>query len=180
MARTPVVASESNRTADQPNAHGGEAADAFHLVCPSLPGYGFSDKPTRTGWKVQRIAKAWSELMLRSLKRYAAQGGDGAPRSQLASDFRTPQRLGIHVKSAARTGTCWCESILRQRPHRDGKNRRSLVSYYNDWDSGYSKEQSNAAADRWLRPQRLAVGQMAWISRSSGHGPTVGAIRRTS
>src|ERR1700745_2755329 len=48
-----------------PTAHGGEAADAFHLVCPSLPGYGFSDKPRRNGWNVQRIGRAWSELMPR-------------------------------------------------------------------------------------------------------------------
>jgi pimeloyl-ACP methyl ester carboxylesterase len=60
-----------------PTAHGGDAADAFHLVCPSLPGYGFSDKPARAGWNVQRIAKAWSELMPRlGYKPYAAQGGD--------------------------------------------------------------------------------------------------------
>ena len=60
-----------------PTAHGGKAADAFHLVCPSLPGYGFSDKPTRSGWNVQRIAQAWSELMPRlGYKHYAAQGGD--------------------------------------------------------------------------------------------------------
>jgi hypothetical protein len=45
-----------------PTAHGGEAADAFHVVCPSLPGYGFSDRPARTGWGVERIADAWSVL----------------------------------------------------------------------------------------------------------------------
>src|SRR5260221_10332548 len=60
-----------------PTAHGGDAADAFHVVCPTLPGYGFSDKPARAGWNVQRIGNAWSELMPRlGYKRYAAQGGD--------------------------------------------------------------------------------------------------------
>jgi len=60
-----------------PTAHGGGAADAFHVVCPSLPGYGFSDKPARSGWTVQRIAGAWAVLMSRlGYDRYGAQGGD--------------------------------------------------------------------------------------------------------
>ena len=48
-----------------PTAYGGDAGDAFHVVCPSLPGFGFSEKPSRTGWKAQRIARAWWNLMLR-------------------------------------------------------------------------------------------------------------------
>src|SRR6185295_16964694 len=60
-----------------PAAHGGVGADAFHVVCPSLPGYGFSDKPKERGWSVERIARAWSELMLRlGYNWYYAQGGD--------------------------------------------------------------------------------------------------------
>ena len=60
-----------------PVAHGGDAADAFHLVCPSLPGYGFSGKPAAPGWGVARIADAWDELMTRlGYVRYGAQGGD--------------------------------------------------------------------------------------------------------
>jgi pimeloyl-ACP methyl ester carboxylesterase len=60
-----------------PVAHGGEAGDAFHVVCPSLPGYGFSDKPDRPGWGVERIARAWAALMARlGYDRYGAQGGD--------------------------------------------------------------------------------------------------------
>src|SRR5215204_5174302 len=60
-----------------PAAHGGDPADAFHVVVPSLPGYGWSDKPTAAGWKVPRIARAWADLM-RALgyERYGAQGGD--------------------------------------------------------------------------------------------------------
>src|SRR5438874_5268590 len=59
-----------------PTAHGGDASDAFHVVCPSLPGYGFSDKPARTGWNIERIARAWTELMARlGYVRYGAQGG---------------------------------------------------------------------------------------------------------
>jgi pimeloyl-ACP methyl ester carboxylesterase len=80
-----------------PTAHGGEAEDAFHVVLPSMPGYGFSDEPTDLGWNVGRIAQAWAELMRRlGYTRYVAQGGrgrrghrpDGAarrPRGSLAS-----------------------------------------------------------------------------------------------
>jgi pimeloyl-ACP methyl ester carboxylesterase len=60
-----------------PTSHGGEARDAFHVVCPSLPGYGFSDKPARSGWNVDRIGRAWAALMARlGYERYVAQGGD--------------------------------------------------------------------------------------------------------
>ena len=60
-----------------PVAHGGDAADAFHVVCPSLPGYGYSDKPAETGWGVEKIADTWAALMERlGYERYVAQGGD--------------------------------------------------------------------------------------------------------
>ncbi len=60
-----------------PVAHGGDPADAFHVVCPSLPGYGFSGKPAAPGWGVERIARAWAALMARlGYDRYGAQGSD--------------------------------------------------------------------------------------------------------
>jgi hypothetical protein len=60
-----------------PAAHGGSAADAFHVVCPSLPGFGFSDKPSRAGWGIERIADAWAALMARlGYDRHGAQGSD--------------------------------------------------------------------------------------------------------
>src|SRR5690606_19752775 len=60
-----------------PEAHGGEAGDAFHVVCPTLPGFGFSGKPDRPGWTIERIAHAWGQLMQRlGYERYVAQGGD--------------------------------------------------------------------------------------------------------
>jgi pimeloyl-ACP methyl ester carboxylesterase len=60
-----------------PTAHGGDASDAFHLVIPSMPGYGYSGKPTKTGWGPARIARAWAELMARlGYEQYVAQGGD--------------------------------------------------------------------------------------------------------
>jgi pimeloyl-ACP methyl ester carboxylesterase len=81
-----------------PAAHGASAADAFHLVIPSLPGYGFSAKPTTTGWDPVRIAKAWVELMKRlGYTRFVAQGGDwGAAVTQAMGIQAAPELLGIH------------------------------------------------------------------------------------
>src|SRR3954454_6161866 len=82
-----------------PPAHGGSAEDAFHLVLPSLPGYGFSGVPTETGWDPPRIAKAWAELMTRlGYTRYVAQGGDqGAAVTDSMGRLAPQGLLGIHV-----------------------------------------------------------------------------------
>ena len=81
-----------------PTAHGGSAADAFHLVIPSLPGHGFSAKPTSTGWDPSRIARAWVVLMNRlGYTRFVAQGGDwGAAVTQAMGIQAAPGLLGIH------------------------------------------------------------------------------------
>ncbi len=82
-----------------PTAHGGSASDAFHLVIPSMPGYGFSGKPTSTGWGPERIAKAWTTLMRRlGYKHFVAQGGDwGAVVTDLMGVDAPPELLGIHT-----------------------------------------------------------------------------------
>jgi pimeloyl-ACP methyl ester carboxylesterase len=82
-----------------PTAHGGTAADAFHLVIPSLPGYGFSGKPTTTGWGPERIAQAWTTLMRRlGYEHFVAQGGDwGAVITDLIGVQAPPELLGIHT-----------------------------------------------------------------------------------
>jgi pimeloyl-ACP methyl ester carboxylesterase len=82
-----------------PTAHGGAAADAFHVVIPSMPGYGFSGKPTETGWGAERIASAWIDLMKRlGYKRYVAQGGDwGSVVVDLMGVQAPTGLLGIHV-----------------------------------------------------------------------------------
>src|SRR5919107_2659138 len=86
-----------------PTAHGASAADAFHLVIPSMPGYGFSGKPTTTGWGPRRIARAWAALMKRlGYDRYVAQGGDwGSPVSSAMARQAAPGLLGIHINLPA-------------------------------------------------------------------------------
>jgi pimeloyl-ACP methyl ester carboxylesterase len=82
-----------------PTAHGASASDAFHLVIPSMPGYGFSGKPTTTGWNPVRIARKWVELMKRlGYTKFVAQGGDwGAVIVDLMGKQAPPELLGIHT-----------------------------------------------------------------------------------
>jgi pimeloyl-ACP methyl ester carboxylesterase len=86
-----------------PTAHGGSAEEAFDVIVPSVPGYGFSGKPTDTGWDPERIAKAWAELMKRlGYARYVAQGGDwGTPISSAMARQKAPGLAGIHINLPA-------------------------------------------------------------------------------
>src|SRR5215207_7303351 len=82
-----------------PMAHGASASDAFHLVIPSMPGYGFSGKPTETGWDPVRIARAWTVLMKRlGYTRFVAQGGDwGGLVVDMMGVQAPPELIGIHT-----------------------------------------------------------------------------------
>ena len=144
-----------------PVAHGSEAGDAFHVVCPSLPGYGFSDKPTATGWGIEQIATAWDTLMTRlGYERYVAQGGDwGAAITTNIGMQDLGHCAGIHVNmpSARPTKESLANPTEREQAALAGGK------HYQDWDSGYSKQQST-------RPQTLGyglvdspIGQAAWI-----------------
>jgi pimeloyl-ACP methyl ester carboxylesterase len=86
-----------------PTAHGGSASDAFDVVIPSVPGYGFSGRPTSTGWDPDRIARAWAEVMTRlGYTRYVAQGGDwGTPISSAMARQNAEGLLGIHINLPA-------------------------------------------------------------------------------
>lgn len=144
-----------------PERHGGSAADAFHLVCPTLPGFGFSDQPTRPGWNVARIARAWNALMDRlGYERYFAQGGDwGSIVTTEIGVQNLSNCAGIHVTMpivAPDPDTRDTPSELEQEALRAQK-------FYRRHDSGYSKQQST-------RPQTLGygladspIGQAAWI-----------------
>ncbi len=98
--------SSSTSSARSPTraAHGGDAADAFHVVCPSLPGYGFSDKPAEPGWGVERIARAWAQLMARlGYDRYGAQGGDWGSAVTAALGTQDAEHVaGIHLNMVDR------------------------------------------------------------------------------
>ena len=144
-----------------PVAHGGDPADAFHVVCPSLPGYGWSDKPERTGWNVDRIGRAWAELMARlGYDRYGAQGGDwGSMVTSAVGRDDAGHVAGIHLNMPiAAPDPATFEDLT------EGEQRAlAALSHYQEWDSGYSKQQST-------RPQTLGYGlvdspaaQCAWI-----------------
>jgi len=143
-----------------PTAFGGHAEDAFHVVCPSLPGFAFSGKPAEPGWGVDRIAGAWAVLMGRlGYARYGAQGGDWGSAVTTALGALDPAHIaGIHITLA-----------MSSRPQVNGEptaeEQRALagLQHYRKQDSGYSMQQAT-------RPQTLAygltdspAGQAAWI-----------------
>jgi pimeloyl-ACP methyl ester carboxylesterase len=123
-----------------PTAHGGSAADAFDLVLPSVPGYGFSGQPTETGWDAARVARAWAELMRRlGYTRYVAQGGDIGASVTDALGRRVPKGLlGIHTNLLvpALTGAAMPTTTAEERAAAAG------VAALNDTGSGYRIEHS--------------------------------------
>lgn len=144
-----------------PVAHGGRAEDAFHVVCPSLPGYGFSEKPSATGWGIGRIADAWDTLMKRlGYDRYLAQGGDWGSMVTTCIGSQHPEAcMGIHLNMAIAPPT---EASLKDLTPLEQSALASMENY-GKWDSGYSKQQST-------RPQTLGyglvdspAGQAGWI-----------------
>lgn len=143
-----------------PSRYGGDPADAFSVVVPSLPGYGWSGKPGESGWGLARIADAWVELMARlGYPRFGAQGGDWGSFVSVNLGARHPDRtIGVHLNMA---------SAPAPRGHEPGSERelRALRAerHYRTVDSGYAVQQQT-------RPQTLGygladspVGQCAWI-----------------
>ncbi|MGW6421218.1 epoxide hydrolase family protein [Nocardia sp. NPDC055053] len=150
-----------------PGAHGGDPADAFHLVIPSLPGYGFSGPVTEPGWNATRIAAAWVELMSRlGYERYGAQGGDwGAFITPEVGRAGGDRVIGIHVNAAT-------FGFIPFGPVSEAEKatmteaelaRLDRLALFKSEGSGYFRIQST-------RPQTLAyglhdspIGQLAWI-----------------
>ena len=131
------------------------------MVCPSLPGYGFSGKPTRSGWGIERIADAWGRLMQRlGYERYVAQGGDWGAMVTTSIGVRDPDHCaGIHLNMPIALPDPETLGDLSERE----KSAMASIEHYQQWDSGYSKQQST-------RPQTLGYGlvdspaaQAAWI-----------------
>jgi pimeloyl-ACP methyl ester carboxylesterase len=164
-----------------PPAYGGDAADAFHVVCPSLPGYGFSDKPTEPGWGIERIAAAWSALMAElGYQRYGAQGSDwGTSISTVMAKQNPAQLAGIHLTPPLAPPDPTTLDDLTER------ERAALASIEHsaEWDSGYSREHAT-------RPQTIGYALVdsptalcAWIVEkfwawTDCHGHPENAITR--
>jgi pimeloyl-ACP methyl ester carboxylesterase len=152
-----------------PTAHGGRADDSFDLVIPSLPGYGYSGKPTTTGWDPIRTARAWVELMKRlGYKKYVAQGGDwgNAVTEQMA--LLAPKELvGIHTNMPATVPDDINKAAFAGAPAPSGlsdeeKHAYDQLAYFYKHGLGYAQEMAN-------RPQTLyaladsPVGLAAWM-----------------
>ena len=144
-----------------PLNHGGKKEDAFHVVCPTLPGYGFSSKPSKNGTGVEKIAVIWDQLMNKiGYKNYFAQGGDwGSAITITIGKQNKGNCLGLHVNMPFAPPTK--EAI--ENPSERDKIAFEGLNYYQEWGSGYSKQQST-------RPQTLGyslvdspIGQAAWI-----------------
>jgi pimeloyl-ACP methyl ester carboxylesterase len=144
-----------------PTAHGGSAEEAFHLVLPSLPGYGFSGEPTEVGWNVGRIAKAWAELMHRlGYTRYVAQGGDvGASVTDQMGRQAPGGLLGIHMNLLVTTlsGAPVPENTEEERAAREAINtfRASGFGYFLEQSTrpqtiGYALLDSPVALAAWM------------------------------
>ncbi|MGA0298315.1 MAG: alpha/beta fold hydrolase, partial [Ilumatobacteraceae bacterium] len=149
-----------------PTRFGGDAADAFHVVCPSLPGFGFSSKPAATGTGTARIAELWTTLMDRlGYERWVAQGGDWGSAvtteiGRLATSAGGAHPCaGIHLNMPIAAPTAEAMSD----PSPADQAAFAAFTHYQEWEAGYSKQQST-------RPQTLGyaltdspVGQLAWI-----------------
>ena len=152
-----------------PTAHGGSASDAFDVVIPSLPGYGFSGKPTATGWHPLRIANAWIALMKRlGYNKYVAQGGDwGNAISETMALIAPPELLGIHTNMPATVPADISKALMAGGPAPSGlsddeKNAYAQLDFFYKKGLGYANEMG-------LRPQTLygivdsPIGLAGWI-----------------
>ena len=160
-----------------PVAHGGDAADAFHVVCPSLPGYGFSDRPTQPGWKTPRIADAWATLMARlGYDRYGAQGGDwGASVTTSIGQQDAEHVVGHPPQHGDRVPgpVDGRADASRSRPRSSRSRTTSARSRATRRSSRPDRRRSGTGSST------PPPGRPRGSSRSSGRGPTATATPRT-
>ncbi|MEZ5572403.1 MAG: epoxide hydrolase [Halioglobus sp.] len=144
-----------------PTAHGGNERDAFHVVAPCLPGYGFSGKPTTTGTSVEKIGRMWGELMARlGYARYVAQGGDwGSMITQSMGQTETTHCAGIHINMPIVGPDPDTMSDLTERE----QAALTDMGVYMEKGSGYSKQQSTYPQTLGYGLADSPVGQMAWV-----------------
>jgi pimeloyl-ACP methyl ester carboxylesterase len=140
-----------------PTAYGGRAQDAFDVVIPSMPGYGFSGKPTATGWNPDRIARAWTELMKRvGYTRYVAQGGDwGSPISSAMARQAPPGLLGIHINLPATVPPDVAAALAAGGPPPAGLSDKERAAF-DSLDTFYKRRRAYGAM-MGTRPQ--VIGQ---------------------
>ncbi|MGR7027180.1 epoxide hydrolase family protein [Geodermatophilus sp. URMC 62] len=173
-----------------PTAHGGSAADAFHVVIPSMPGYGFSGKPTSTGWGPERMGRAWDELMGRlEYTGYVAQGGDwGAFVVDLMGVQPPPGLLGIHTNYAGSVPADVYRALLAGEPPPSGLSAGERRAY-----EQLATTLTRVAYAKYMaaRPQTLygiadsPVGLAAWLLDHDDAGgqpaaAVVEAVHRTT
>jgi pimeloyl-ACP methyl ester carboxylesterase len=152
-----------------PTAHGASASDAFHLVIPSLPGYGFSGKPASVGWNPERIARAWVELMKRlGYQKFVAQGGDwGALVVDLMGKQAAPELLGIHTNLPAAVPAEIMRAIHTHGPLRSDLSSEERVQA--EKISALFTTGLGYAIEMGTRPQTLyglvdsPIGLAAWL-----------------
>jgi microsomal epoxide hydrolase len=144
-----------------PVAHCGQASDAFHLVIPSLPGFGFSGKPAATGWTLPRIADAWVTLMARlGYDRWAAQGGDwGGAITEVLGHKAPPGLAGIHLNMVM------CHPSAQERAEATPHEQKMLddAQRYDHEFSGYFKVQATRPQSIGFSLADSPVGLAAWI-----------------
>ena len=144
-----------------PVAHGGRAEDAFHLVVPSLPGFGFSGQPTAPGWNVGRTARAWSELMRRlGHDHWGAQGGDwGSAVTTALGHMSPPGLIGIHLNMVM------FQPTEEERAHATSEEKAMLeaAQRYDERYSGYYKLQNTRPQSIGFSLSDSPVGLAAWI-----------------
>jgi pimeloyl-ACP methyl ester carboxylesterase len=154
-----------------PQKHGGDPEDAFHLVIPSIPGFGFSGPTRETGWEFQRVAGAFGELMRRlGYRRYGAQGGDwGSAISRELGRTHTDQIIGVHLNLIPGTAASAEPSADELAALTPAERERTLASW--ERTSNWTRDQQGYADLQASRPQTLAyaltdspVGQLAWIA----------------